>query len=336
MLGGNLGQHPHPFETLDPATVLDAVEECSGRFSDGRLLALNSYENRVYMVGLEEGGALVVKFYRPARWSGEQIKEEHDFAAELYTAGVPIIPPLEVGGRTLFTVCGFHLALYPMRGGRMLEVDNREVLRELGTYVARIHAVGARHKQFAYRPALELLRGIDKARQQVLAGGLLPDYLEEAYSSVTADLLEALKHPLQRAAGVASLRLHGDFHPGNVLQTDTGFHLVDLDDARSGPAIQDLWMLLPGDREERQLYLDKVLEGYRLFAAFDPRELHLIEPLRTLRIMRHAAWLAERWDDPAFPRAFPWFAAARYWEEHLLALREQLASLSEPVLEVRS
>lgn len=322
----------HPFESLDPATVLDAVEQCSGQYSDGRLLALNSYENRVYMVGLEQGGALVAKFYRPGRWSDEQILEEHAFAAELDAAEVPLIPALEIAGRTLFQVSGFRLALYSMRGGRMLEVDDREVVRRLGTYIARIHNVGARKERFTHRPGVDLLNDAARSRDWVLSGGWLPVHLEEAYTSLCADLLEAMEQCAQRAGEVNALRLHGDFHPGNVLQTADGFHLVDLDDARSGPAVQDLWMLLPGEREERQLYLDKVLAGYNLFARFDPRELHLIEPLRTLRIMNHAAWLAARWDDPAFPRAFPWFAESRYWEEHLLALREQLAALQEPAL----
>lgn len=327
--------HYHPFEALDPATILAAVEQSSGECCDGRLLALNSYENRVYMVGLEQGTALVAKFYRPARWSDEQIHEEHTFATELAAAEVPVIAPLEVNAQTLFHSSGFRLALYPMRGGRMLDVDDREVLRRLGTYVARIHAIGARQVQFYQRPGVNPLAGAAQARHAVLAGGWLPGHLVEAYSSVSADLLEAMGHCLQRAGDLRTMRLHGDFHPGNVLQTAAGFHLVDLDDARSGPAIQDLWMLLPGEHEERQLYLDKVLEGYCMFADFDPRELHLIEPLRTLRIMSHAAWIAERWDDPAFPQAFPWFAEARYWEDHLLALREQLAALSEPVLELR-
>ncbi|BAU58410.1 serine/threonine protein kinase [Halorhodospira halochloris] len=325
----------HPFESLDPASVLDAVEKSSGHYSDGRLLALNSYENRVYMVGLEQGGAVVAKFYRPARWSDEQIQEEHDFAAELHAADVPIISPMEIDGQTLFHCSGFRLALYPMRGGRMLEVDDLQVLRQLGTYIARIHVVGQCQARFSYRPHLDILKGAAQARDSVLSGEWLPAHLHDAYTSLSRDLLQALEQCVQRAGEVQSIRLHGDFHPGNVLQTPDGFHLVDLDDARSGPAIQDLWMLLPGEHDERQLYLDKVLEGYRLFADFDPRQLHLVEPLRTLRIMRHAAWLAERWDDPAFPRAFPWFAESRYWEEHLLSLREQLAALQEPALEAR-
>ncbi|WP_338035983.1 serine/threonine protein kinase [Halorhodospira abdelmalekii] len=322
---------PHPFATLTPEQILTAVEQAGGQPSDGRLLALNSYENRVYMVGLEAGGAVVAKFYRPQRWSDRQIAEEHAFAAELAAAEVPVVAPLAVGKQTLHTVAGFRVALYPLRGGRMLEVDNLEVLQRLGRYIGRIHAVGARER-FAQRPTIELMAMARAAREQVLAGGWLPYELESAYATVTADLLEALQHAVARAGDVVQIRLHGDFHPGNVLQTDEGFHVVDLDDARNGPAIQDLWMLLPGEREERQCYLQAVIDGYRLFRDLDPRELHLIEPLRALRLLRHAAWLAERWEDPAFPQAFPWFAEARYWEGHILELREQWAALSEPPL----
>lgn len=324
----------HPFEALGPETILAAVEAASGRRCDGRLLPLNSYENRVYMVGLEDGERLVAKFYRPDRWSDAAIQEEHDFAAELAAAEIPVVPPLRGPGGSLAHSHGFRLALYPMRGGRMLEVDDRDVLRRLGTYIARIHAVGAA-AAFRHRPLLDPGDHGRSVRDQLLEQNWLPAHLEEAYATLTADLLEAVGECWERAGAVATLRLHGDFHPGNVLQTPEGFHLVDLDDARTGPAIQDLWMLLPGEREERQAYLDDVLEGYRTFCDLDPRELHLVEPLRTLRLMRHAAWLAARWDDPAFPQAFPWFGEPRYWEEHLLALREQLAALQEPPLSVR-
>lgn len=322
----------HPFEKLDPEAVLAAVESLADCRSDGRLLALNSYENRVYMVGVEEGPALVAKFYRPDRWSDAQIHEEHAFARELAAAEVPVVPPLSGPEGSLGRRHGFRVALYPMRGGRMLEVDNEQVLRRLGSYIGRIHAVGAA-QPFTERPPLDPGDRGREARDRVLEGGWIPVHLEEAYRSLTEDLFVAMEACWQRAGAVASIRLHGDFHPGNVLQTEDGFHLVDLDDTRTGPAIQDLWMLLPGEREEREAALAAVLEGYRLFCAFHPRELHLIEPLRTLRLLRHAAWLAERWDDPAFPQAFPWFGEARYWEEHLLALREQLAALAEPPLQ---
>ncbi len=324
----------HPFDALDPATVLDAVEAAAGVRSDGRLLGLNSYENRVYMVGVEEGPAVIAKFYRPGRWSDAQISEEHAFSEELAAAEIPVVPPQRCHGQTLVYSHGFRMALYPMRGGRMLEADDQAVLRRLGTYIGRIHAVGAAGR-FEHRPALDAGDHGRQARDRLLEGNWLPPHLEEAYATLTDDLLEAVGACWERAGAVAQIRLHSDFHPGNVLQTEDGFHLVDLDDACFGPAIQDLWMLLPGERAEREAYLDAVLAGYRTFCDFDPRELHLVEPLRTLRLMRHAAWLAERWADPAFPRAFPWFEASRYWEEHLLALREQLAALAEPPLSMR-
>lgn len=319
----------HPFDALGPEAVLDAVEALTGVRSDGRLLPLNSYENRVYMVGVEDARPLIAKFYRPGRWSDEAIREEHAFAEELAAAEVPVVAPMRLDGDTLRYSHGFRVALFPMRGGRMLEADDRDVLRRLGTYLGRIHAVGA-GGAFGHRPWLDPGDHGRAERDRILAGGWVPPHLVEAYRTVTDDLLEAMAACWARAGDVRQIRLHGDFHPGNVLQTDDGFHLVDLDDTRLGPAIQDLWMLLPGEREERESYLAAILEGYRTFCELDPRELHLIEPLRTLRIIRHAAWLAERWTDPAFPQAFPWFGEDRYWEEHLLALREQLAALSEP------
>lgn len=324
----------HPFEALDPDTVLDVVEAVAGVRSDGRLLALNSYENRVYMVGVEEGPALVAKFYRPGRWSDEQIREEHAFSEELAAAEVPVVAPLRCMGQTLIDSHGFRVAVYPMRGGRMLEVDDPLVLQRLGAYIGWIHTVGAAGR-FEHRPVLDPGDHGRRARDYLLEGHWIPRHLEQAYATLTEDLLEAMAACWGRAGAVTSIRLHGDFHPGNILQTEDGFHLVDLDDTCTGPAIQDLWMLLPGERAEREAYLASVLAGYRTFRELDARELHLVEPLRTLRLMRHAAWLAERWKDPAFPRAFPWFEESRYWEEHLLALREQLAALAEPPLSVQ-
>ncbi len=325
---------PHPFGKLSPDTVLGAVEGATGGVCDGRLLALNSYENRVYRVGLEGAEPVVVKFYRPGRWSDEQILEEHAFTAELARGEVPVAAPMAFEGRTLLEHAGYRLAVFPRCGGRMPEVDDRDIIRRLGAYVARIHGVGATGR-FQYRPAVDSGEHGRAARDAVLAGGWIPPHLEAAYRTLTDDLFEAATACWDRAGAVEQLRLHGDFHPGNVLQTDDGFHVVDLDDARGGPAIQDLWMLLQGERDERQACLDAVLEGYRSLRRFDARELHLVEPLRTLRLIRYAAWIAERWDDPAFPMAFPWFGESRYWEEHLLALREQLAAMQEPPLTIQ-
>ncbi len=327
-------ENSHPFAKLSPDLVLEAVEHATGGVCDGRLLALNSYENRVYRVGLEDAEPVVVKFYRPGRWGDAQILEEHAFTAELAAAEVPVAPPMVFAGRTLLEHDGYRLAVFPRCGGRMPAVDDHETLRRLATYVARIHAVGASGR-FQHRPPVDDGEHGRRARDAVLAGGWLPAHLETAYTTLTDDLFDAAAACWERAGPVTHLRLHGDFHPGNVLQTDDGFHVVDLDDARGGPAVQDLWMLLPGEREERQVCLDAVLEGYRRFREFDPRELHLVEPLRTLRLIRYAAWIAERWGDPAFPLAFPWFGESRYWEEHLLALREQLAAMQEPPLTVQ-
>lgn len=321
----------HPFENLGPEAVMDAVEAVTGDLCDGRMLPLNSYENRVWMVGLENAGWVVVKCYRPGRWPDAAIHEEHAFALELEQAGVPVVPPLSFSGATLLHAGGFRIAVFPRRGGRMLEVDDFDVLRRLGTYIARIHTVGSRCP-FSDRPLLDEGDHGRTERDWLLEQQWIPLELENAYRTLTDDLFAAVDACVERAGAVSMLRLHGDFHPGNVLQTDDGFHLVDLDDARTGPAVQDLWMLLSGERDERQTCLDAVLKGYRILRPFDPRELHLIEPLRTLRLIRHAAWIARRWDDPAFPQAFPWFEEPRYWEQHLLALREQFAVLQEPPL----
>lgn len=320
----------HPFATLGPDTLLGAVE-AAGLAPDGRLLALNSYENRVYQIGVEDAVPVVVKFYRPGRWSEATLREEHAFAEELVEREIPVVPPLRVGGETLHRHGGFHYAIYPRRGGRPPELDDADTLEWLGRFLGRIHAVGA-VRAFRHRPAIEVAALGAGSRDYLLAGRWIPDYLEPAYASVTGDLLEAVTAAWERAGGFSRLRLHGDCHPGNILWTEAGPHFVDLDDCTTGPAVQDLWMLLSGEREERALQLSDIVAGYEDFHDFDRRELHLVEALRTLRIMHYAAWLARRWEDPAFPAAFPWFGSDRYWEEHLLALREQAAALQEPPL----
>lgn len=323
----------HPFASLSPEVVLDLVEEAAGVVCDGRLLPLNSYENRVWMVGLEDGRWVVVKCYRPERWSDAAIREEHAFALELEQSECPVVPPLVCHGRTLLASGGFRFAVFPRRGGRMLEVDDASVLERLGTCVAGLHVVGARGR-FSDRPSIDPGDHGRGERDWLLENQWIPVHVEEAYRSLTEDLFAAMEECVDRAGNVAHLRLHGDFHPGNVLQTDTGFHLVDLDDTVTGPAIQDLWMLLSGEREERQACLEAVLTGYLRLREFDPRELHLVEVMRALRQIRHAAWIARRWSDPAFPQAFPWFEESRFWEDHLLRLREQFAALQEPPLEM--
>lgn len=320
----------HPYDALTPDVILDAVE-AAGFQCDGRLLALNSYENRVYQVGIEAGAPVVAKFYRPGRWSNAAILEEHAFARELVAHEIPVVAPLAFDGETLLESHGFRLALYPRRGGHPPELDRPDTLHWLGRFIGRIHAVGA-VRGFRHRPTLSLESYGGASVRFLLEHDWLPDHVREAYETVTRDLLHAVQAAFQRAGDVRSIRLHGDCHPGNILWTDAGPHFVDLDDARMGPAVQDLWMLLSGDRAEMTAQLAEILDGYGQFFDFDPRELNLVEALRSLRILRYAAWLARRWADPAFPHNFPWFAAPRYWEEHVLALREQLALLQEPPL----
>jgi Ser/Thr protein kinase RdoA (MazF antagonist) len=319
-----------PYYQLGPDTVLDAIESV-GLLTDRRLLALNSYENRVYQVGLEEAEPVVAKFYRPGRWSDEQIREEHAFALDLQAAEVPLIAPEVIDGETLFHHDGFRFALFPRQGGHAPELEDRETLKWLGRFIGRIHAVG--HSQtFALRPALTPESFGNESIRTLAAGHLLPAHLEPAFESLSADLMARIHAAWERAGEFRPIRLHGDLHPGNLLWRD-GPYFVDLDDCRNGPAVQDLWMLLSGDRGEMEAQLAIVLEGYTLFCDFNPLELQLIEPLRTLRMLHHAAWLARRWEDPAFPIAFPWFGTSRYWEDLVLGLREQLAAMQEHALD---
>ncbi|MBS3785276.1 MAG: serine/threonine protein kinase [Gammaproteobacteria bacterium] len=322
----------HPFATLTPDRLLDLVEAL-GLQPDGRLLALNSYENRVYQVGIEEAEPLILKVYRPSRWSIPALEEEHAFALELAAREIPVVPPLVINDRSLHEHEGFRYALYPRRGGHAPELDDPDTREWLGRMLGRTHALGA-VEPFAHRPNLDPQRMGRESRDYILAQALIPAPLLPAYQSVTDDLLVDIEAAFTRAQGYTVIRLHGDCHPGNILWTDQGPHFVDLDDCINGPALQDLWMLLSGERAERALQLSDVLAGYEDFHPFDPRELHLLEALRTLRLMSHAAWLARRWDDPAFPPAFPWFASARFWEDHILALREQTAAMQEPPLSV--
>lgn len=322
-----------PFAGLDPDRVIDAVE-ASGHRSDLRVLALNSYENRVYQVGLEDGPPVVVKFYRPQRWTEAQIVEEHRFTQELADLDIPAVPPLpDSGGNTLRHDGRFHFAIYPRHGGRAPDTEDLDALIVLGRYLARIHRVGAL-AAFSARPRLSIEEFGHASRDFLLRSDFIPDDLRPAYDTLTRDLLQRIERDFPPLDSFHGLRLHGDCHLGNVLWRDDVPHFVDFDDARTGPAIQDLWMLLSGERPQRVAQLSEVLEGYSQFADFDNRELVLIEPLRTLRIMHHAAWIGRRWEDPAFPRAFPFFADQRFFAEHILSLREQLAALDEPALEV--
>ncbi|MBE0617719.1 MAG: serine/threonine protein kinase [Proteobacteria bacterium] len=322
-----------PYQGLTPERVLDAVESVGYR-CDGRLLAMNSYENRVYQVGVEDREPLVAKFYRPHRWPDEAIREEHGFTRELEQEEVPVVPPWsDVGGETLFTFETFRFALYPKRPGRHPELEDPDTLRWLGRFLGRLHAVGGRCP-FHHRPALDPGTFGEEPVGFLLENRIPPPYLEDSYRAVAQAVLDGVRRCYERAGPVAALRLHGDCHAGNVLWTREGPHFVDFDDSRMGPAVQDLWMLLSGDRAAMEEQMGWVLEGYTMFRDFDPRELHLVEALRALRMIHHSAWLARRWDDPAFPAAFPWFGEPRYWEQQVLALREQAALLDEPPLRV--
>jgi Ser/Thr protein kinase RdoA (MazF antagonist) len=315
----------HPYAALTPEVVLDA-SDAAGFRADGRLLPLNSYENRVYQVWLEDGSSRVLKFYRPGRWSGEQIEEEHAFARELAEREIPVVAPLYTGSHA-----GFLFALYPRRGGRTPELDDPKTLEWIGRFIGRIHAVGST-KPFQFRESLNAKTFGDEPRAFLLEGNFIPADLLDAWKAVTDQALTGVRHCYQRAGQIKNIRLHGDCHPGNILWTPDGPHFVDLDDARMGPAMQDLWMLLSGDRASMNRQLSDVLAGYEDFMEFDRRELHLLEALRTLRLIHYSAWIARRWDDPAFPAAFPWFNTQRYWQDRILELREQIALMEEPPL----
>jgi Ser/Thr protein kinase RdoA (MazF antagonist) len=319
-----------PYAGLTPDAILDALAAV-GFEGDGRLLAMNSYENRVYQAWLDDGRVVVAKFYRPQRWSDGQILEEHAFALELAAEEVPVVPPLEVDGRTLFRWNDLRFAVFPRRGGRTPELDDPSVLERLGRFIGRIHVVGAR-RPFAARPSIDVERLGREPVAFLVGSGLVPGSLRPAWQAAVDQALEAVIAAFDRVGPTRALRLHGDCHVGNVLWTDDGPHFVDLDDACNGPAVQDLWMLLSGDRAAMTRQLGDVLAGYEDFAEFDRRELALVEPLRTLRLVHYSAWIARRWEDPAFPAAFPWFGTERYWQDRILELREQIAAMSEPPL----
>ncbi len=323
---------PLPYSGLTPDIVLDALESIGLR-CDGRLLALNSYENRVFQVGQEEGAPVIAKFYRPDRWSDEAILEEHTFTQELAEREIPVVAPMLLDGTTLHDHEGFRFAIYPRQGGRPPELDDPDTLEWMGRFMGRIHAVGAL-RAFSQRPALDIDSFGAGPRAWLLENNWIPFDLLPAWESVSAQALDGVRQCYARAGDVHTLRLHGDCHMGNVLWTDDGPHFVDFDDCRSGPAVQDLWMLLSGERDAMTRQFRDVLAGYEDFFEFDPRELHLIEALRTLRLIHYSAWLAQRWDDPAFPAAFPWFNTPHYWQDRILELREQIALMNEPPLRI--
>ena len=325
-----------PFSALTPDTLLTALESIGLR-CDGRLLALNSYENRVYQIGIEDSTPLVAKFYRPDRWGDDAILEEHAFTQELADREIPVVPPLNINTTTLHHALGFRFAVFPKQGGRAPELDNPDTLEWMGRFLGRIHAVGAL-QAFKHRPTLDIKSFGEDSRDFLLQNNFIPPDLLEPWQSIVGQALDGVRAAFDRAGGVTNIRLHGDCHAGNVLWTDStefsGPHFVDFDDSRMGPAIQDLWMLLSGERGDQTRQLSDVLAGYEDFCEFHPRELHLIEALRTLRLIHYSAWLARRWDDPAFPMAFPWFNTQHYWQDRVLELREQVALMQEPALQV--
>jgi Ser/Thr protein kinase RdoA (MazF antagonist) len=326
------GSGEKPYARLTPDTVIDAVES-AGFLSDGRVLALNSYENRVYQVGVEGATPVVVKFYRPGRWTRAAILEEHSFALELAAAEIPVVAPLIVAGETLLMHAGYPFAVYPRRGGRWPDLDSHDDRLMMGRFLGRLHRVGGT-RRFEHRPALDVDVLAVRSAHYVLDGEWLPDYQVDRYREVTDALVERIEGAFETAGALRRIRIHGDCHRGNILWTDAGPHFVDLDDCMTGPTIQDIWMLLAGSREDMRSQLRDLLEGYEQFAEFDRVEVALIEPLRALRMIHYAAWLARRWQDPAFPMAFPWFGAPRYWEDHVRQLVEQLEALDEPALRV--
>jgi Ser/Thr protein kinase RdoA (MazF antagonist) len=316
-----------PYDGLTPDAVLDALEAVGLR-GDGRLLALNSYENRVYQASLEDGTSVVAKFYRPQRWTDAQLEEEHAFGLELAEREIPVVAPLRLHGATLHRFATFRFAVYPRRGGRPPELEDEKVLEWIGRFLGRIHAVGA-GAPFVERPSLDIETFGEEPRRWLLDSKMIPPDLLDAWRAVADLAIRGARACFERAGTVRPIRLHGDCHSGNVLWTHAGPHFVDLDDARNGPAIQDLWMLLPGDPAAAAKNLRALLSGYEQFQEFDRNQVALIEALRTLRLLHYSAWIGRRWDDPAFPAAFPWFGTQRYWQDRILELREQVAAMQE-------
>jgi Ser/Thr protein kinase RdoA (MazF antagonist) len=312
-----------PYQNLDPSLILDAIES-TGFLCNGSLLALNSYENRVYQVGIEDASPMIAKFYRPYRWSNESILEEHHFAHELSELEIPVVAPWQSNTlQSLHEFKGYRFALFPRWGGRALELDSFDHLEWMGRFIGRLHAVGA-SKSFQHRPELNIQTHGYDAYHYLIKNNFIPSELKDQYCVTVESLLKKIEECYQRAGNIKHIRLHGDIHAGNVLWNDEGPHIVDLDDCVMGPAIQDIWMLLSGDKQQMNLQASYILDGYSEFHDFNYHELQLIEPLRALRMLQYSAWLGCRWNDPAFPRSFPWFNTLHYWQDQLRNLTEQL------------
>ncbi|MDH5393028.1 MAG: serine/threonine protein kinase [Gammaproteobacteria bacterium] len=325
------------FYDLSPDLIIDAVES-QGYLCDLRILALNSYENRVYQVGIEDSLPLIAKFYRPKRWTDEQILEEHQFSQQLRDNDIPVIPAIrDEQGNSLYHSQDYRFALFERKGGRAPELSDHEHLYQLGRYIGRIHATGA-SSAYQHRPSINTEAFLTEPYEYLLKAEFIPDYLMPAYTSLMQDLIQHVLDAYHKIE-FTNIRLHGDCHVGNILWTDHGDNkgpeFLDFDDSRMGPAVQDIWMLLSGTEDEQRLQLQEILEGYEEFYAFNKAEIGLIESLRTMRLVHYAAWIAKRWQDPAFPMAFPWFGEQRYWEQHILELREQLANLQHKPLDMQ-
>ena len=323
---------PHPFSSLEPNFILQAIES-GGYVCDGRVLTLNSYENRVFQIGIEDGDPIIAKFYRPNRWTTKQIQEEHDFCFELADAELPVVAPLRnAEGKTIFNFDEFRFSLFPRKGGRAPELDNQDNLYVLGRFLGRMHLIGA-SEQFKFRPAIDS-KTYGHESVNYISEYFIPAELKQAYQSLTKDLLQRIDSIISEVDSVQIIRVHGDCHIGNMLWRDNAPHFIDFDDCRMAPAVQDIWMLLSGSRDEQRSQLIDILDGYNEFGEFNMSELSLIAVMRTLRMLYFSAWLARRWDDPAFPHGFPWFNTPQYWESHVLSLREQLFELQEPAIEI--
>lgn len=322
----------HPYSQLTPDFVLDAIESL-GLYSDSRILSLNSYENRVYQVGIEDGDPLIAKFYRPQRWSNDAILEEHQFTAQLLESDISVVPAMALNGETLHSYEGFRFALFKRQGGYAPEISVPDTLYRIGCTIGRIHQVSGK-KKFDHRLTLDTDNWAEKSRLYLLENNFISDSLRPAYETLTRDIISKMVD-IWGSCDFSPIKLHGDCHIGNILWRDDQAHFVDFDDCLNGPAIQDLWLMLSGDRNQQTQQMIELVEGYEEFCEFDPKQLKLIETLRTLRMMHYAAWLAKRWKDPAFPLHFPWFNTERYWSEHILELREQFAILDEPPLKLQ-
>lgn len=319
----------HPYDALTHERVMDAIEQL-GWVCDARIFPLNSYENRVYQVGIEDDLPIIAKFYRPDRWSAEAIQEEHDFLLELKANELPVVAPITVNGRTLFEDAPFYFALFPRRGGQAPELANPDDLELLGRWLGRLHSIGER-QTFQHRPSMAGAPDLAQAAQQVLNSSLMPMHYADEYQTLMAQLQTGISERFV-ADELSTLRLHGDLHVGNLLLREQILYMVDFDDSLNGPAMQDIWMLLSGEDHEQRLQLSYIREGYEMFRPFPVRELPLIDSLRTMRICRHAGWLCQRWQDPAFPNAFPWVAKDHYWMQHIGALRECIGALDKEAL----